>query len=197
MAKWTFWFHRARSRYEAIQTPIEQDNRYRHYPLYGALIVAFHLMLYCWPIDFDILVLTWREHRWLLVLRHALEMASFGIAVCLGAIGIFRKPLFSKLLSVFAILGGLEMITQGGLSALPGKMVTVLLWYVFDLPEKLIVHVSDGNAALETMYWSIYLMIAWLLLRPLFKRSWRAVLWAEQRVLSRWPGLRHLNEPLI
>ncbi len=197
MANWLVAFQCARSAYLKAQCHIEGEPRYRYYPLYSALLVAFHIGIYYWPIDVDVLMLTIYNQRWLLLLRGALEQTSLWLALFLGMVGLLRRPVLAKLLSVFGVLGSIQLLSDGGFSALPGRAWTEAMWYLLDLPEKLIVRLGDGNSQLETLYWSIYLFLLWLLARPILKRCWKYFVAIERILIVKWPRLSQLNAPLL
>lgn len=190
-------FQRARSAYLKAKVHIEGEPHYRYYSLYSALLVAFHIGIYYWPIDIDTLMLTIYNQRWLLLLRGALEQSSLWLALILGMIGLLRRPVLAKLLSAFGVLGSLQLLSDGGFSALPGRAWTEAMWYVLDLPEKLVVRLGNGNAQLETICWSIYLFLLWLLVRPILKRGWKHVVQTERLIVGKWPRLSQLNGPLL
>ncbi len=176
---------------------IQNEDRYRLYPFYALVLVGFQYVRWLWPFDMEVVRTEARFCPWVFVLDRACDSASLTLALLLGVVGAWRRPIVAKGLSILAICLSIYWYTYGAVAEIPRPLWTTVTWYTFDLPTEYIQSVALGNAPAQTMLWCIYLFIVWLAVRPLLKQGWRGVLWAENRILAKWPVLEHLRQPLV
>lgn len=187
----------ARSFLKTTRDHIQNEDRYRLYPLYALVLISIQHLRWLWPFDIEVVRLGYLFSPWAYDVGEACSAAAMVLALLLGVVGVWRRPVIAKGLSIWAIYLSVNWLTWGWVSGIPGRLWTTVLWYTFDLPTIYIEDVAIGNAPAQTTLWAIYLLVVWIAVRPLLKRSWRGVLWLEERVLEKWPVLSRLERPLF
>ncbi len=176
---------------------IQKEDRYRLYPLYALALIGVQHLRWLWPFDTEVVRLGSLFSPWAYDVGEACSTASLVLALLLALVGVWRRPMVAKALSIWGIYLSVNWLTWGWVSGIPGRLWTTVLWYTFDLPTIHIEEVAIGNAPAQTTLWFIYLLIVWLAVRPLLKRSWRGVLWIESKILAKWPVMQRLERPLL
>ncbi len=172
---------------------IQTDYRYRYYPLYSAGLAGLFYVWVLWPWDDCVFEARWL-HPWIRTFEDYAVYAVCLMAVCCGVVGLFRRGLPAKVLS-FAGLYVMNWFWEP--FGFVGHLTSDFLWYTFDLPEK---HIS-GFAGLETggatLLWCGYLLIVYLLIRPVLKRSFKGFRSIARRAVDLYPPLARLDKPVL
>lgn len=94
--------NRARSLFKIAREHIQNDDRYRFYPVYSVLLVFVFWSLIRWPFT-DTFFRTLIEHRWMMILESMAHNGVLWLSLFLGVVGLVRRGWISKLISGFAI----------------------------------------------------------------------------------------------
>jgi hypothetical protein len=172
---------------------IREDNRYRYYPLYSALLAGLVYVWNIWPWDWCL----WEvflEHREMWIYNHHAVTMACVMIVCCGTVGMFRRGLAPKVLSGIGLYTAVWWWEPFDLMyGLP----SYALYYVFDIPEKYISGIAGIETGGATLLWCGYLLVVYLLARPLLIRAYREIESLARRAMDRYPVLERLDRPVL
>lgn len=174
---------------------IAGETRYRFYPVYACVLVLAVILSCKWPYNpqwFEIVM----SHRWILSLDVDSCDLALKMALMLGLVGLFRPGVVAKGLSAWAVWESLHIMSSPFLYFL-AFLWDRALWYGFDIPTAFINGLADGNASMATMLWFGYLVILWLLVRPVALLGFRRIQRLGRYAFDRWPQLRVLDRKVI
>jgi hypothetical protein len=172
---------------------IREENRYRYYPLYSAILAGLVYVWFIWPWD-NCVWIVFRENPGMLELNYLVVDVVCTMMVCCGIVGLFRRGMAPKILSgvgLYAAVWWWE--TFDLMYGLP----SYILYYVFDVPEKYISGIAGLETGGATLLWCGYLMTVYLLLRPLLVRVYRGIESFARRSIDRYPLLERLDKPVL
>ena len=182
---------------------IQNDDRYRFYPLYSVLLMWTIWVSYYWPWT-DKLLVIYREYPWIISVERIAEAGVLALSLLLGFVGMLRRGWLPKLLSAYAIyyagppfLWNFSHYFWWNWSGLWMDFT----WYAFDLPIAWIHQHVGSDAYARTNLYAVYLLALYLLLRPLVKllakRLWPIVLRIEDRLIDRYPFMVRWKRPVL
>jgi hypothetical protein len=181
--------------FQTAQRHVEDEPSYRFYPAYSFLLALIVWVPLYWPFDLAI-VEVWRNHNWVAILDECATTTALWLAVCLGVVGLLRRPLIAKIASGVGIWMSLDLLIPYLLY--PLTWVTgEIFWYSFDLPSQWIERVAGTQTNASTMLWSLYLFVAWLVFRPALKKLPGVIRRLEGVILERWPFTKKYAKPLF
>ena len=172
---------------------IQEDYRYRYYPLYSALFGGLLYVWVIWPWD-GCFVEVLRMYPWAYHLNILAADTICLMIVCLGIVGLFRRGLAAKVLS---IAGLYIMSWWWDPFGFVGHLTSDVLWYTFDIPAKYISGFAGRETGGATLLWCGYFLCVYLILRPFLKRGFQLVQTVEARILDKWPGTARFAKPLL
>ncbi|MFH1754417.1 MAG: hypothetical protein ABIA59_01830, partial [Candidatus Latescibacterota bacterium] len=143
---------------------IQNDSRYRFYPLYSVLLMWIINVSWNWPFT-DKLIIIYREYPWIIDFTRIAENSVLALSLLLGLVGLFRRGLLSKVLSGYAIyyagpmlLWNLSYDVWWELSGLWADFT----WYAFDIPIAWIHQHVGSDAFARTSLYAVYLFALYL-----------------------------------
>jgi hypothetical protein len=182
---------------------IQNDDRYRFYPLYSVLLMLTVRVYYYWPWPGKLLVL-FREYPWLISVNHIAEAGVLAMSLPLGIVGLLRRGWLPKLLSAYAIYYAAPMFIWNFSHYFWWNWSSLWMdftWYAFDLPIAWIHQHVGSDVYARTSLYAMYLLALYLLLRTpaksLAKRLWPIILRFEDRVIARYPFMERWKRPVL
>jgi hypothetical protein len=187
---------RARDYFRKTRDHIQNNDRYRFYPVYSVLLALVVWSFAQWPFT-DGLVVTYVEHRWIFALHWTALEGALWLSLILAFIGVLRKGWIPKVIAAITIYysaGFLYWLCDGPTFE---DIWLDVSWYVFDVPIAMLSQFAgEDEFALTTVY-AVYLFFVWILLRPFVKLGWTRIQRLEGFLVSRYPILRGLQKPII
>lgn len=172
-----------------------EHERYRWWPLYSACLAGFMYSTCYWPWSDDVII-AYSLEPWFFWFDRLTWDTGLWLCIALGAVGLMRSSWIAKGLSIYGIWVGHYFLTPTYWYPLD-RLWTEFTWYTFDLPGKLIHGFAGEGTPASTLFWFIYLVLVWIVLRPLFKKAYRRVLKLEGYILNRWPAMKRFEKPVM
>jgi hypothetical protein len=179
---------------KAAKRHFSEHKRYRWWPLYSACLAVFIYSTCYWPWSKDVLI-AYRLEPWLIWLDRISWDSGLYLCIGLGVVGLMRSSWIARGLSIYGIWVGQYFLTPN-LSPLAWAWKE-LTWYTVDLPDKLINSYTGEGTAASMFLWFMYLVMVWIVLRPIFKRAYVHVRKLEARILDRWPVMNRFAKPVM
>lgn len=174
---------------------VAANDRYRYYPLYSVLLAALLYVIVYWPFDRGV-IQAWLAHRWIIIIDRWAWNAVLTLSIAFGIVGLLRPRWPARVISAV----GIYMACQW----LIAPFWTPIQWVssrfmdvAFDRPARMIEQIAGAGTSAAAMLWCAYLLLLWIVLRPLARRGFRWVQSAESRIVARWPAMAKLQRPIL
>lgn len=173
-----------RSCFRALRSHVQNNDRYRWWPLYAAGLAGFLHIAFYWPID-RVTVWVLVERPWVLTLSNVAWKCAVGLCVCLGLVGMLRLSWLARGLSLYALWFGYHYLMNTGMVL--QRIWAEITWYA----EMFLVAVIWG--VLVVGLW----IAIWIVIRAQVKRAFPKVGWFEDWLLKQGPRAKQLVRSLM
>jgi hypothetical protein len=149
--------------------------------VYAAGLAAFLHIALASPIE-PLTMEAWADRPWVLALSAAAWHGAVAVCVCLGLVGLFRASLVARALSLYALWFAYYYLTTTG-DALH-RVWTEVTWYTVGIPGTFIHSMAGEGTILAGIFWCVYALVAWTVIRPVVKRAFPKLMWLETGILK-------------